>query len=61
MTVPGNSHASTRFTTRNPMASGILATIHFTPEQTAVEALIAEGIDQNKIYMIGNTVISLRT
>ncbi len=36
---------------------GSLATMHFAPTQTAVDALLAEGVAAADIYLTGNTVV----
>lgn len=41
----------------NRIMAGRLASLHFAPTQRAKEALLAEGVDPNDIYMTGNTVI----
>lgn len=41
---------------------GSLATQHFAPTQTAVDALLAEGVAASDIFLTGNTVVdALRT
>jgi len=35
----------------------VLATYHFAPTQTAVDALLKEGVPQENIFLTGNTVI----
>lgn len=41
----------------NRHLAGVLATYHFAPTQTAVDALLAEGTDAKRIHQTGNTVI----
>ena len=41
----------------NRLFVGRLAEIHFAPTQRAKENLLSEGVDENKIYITGNTVI----
>ena len=41
----------------NRKAISIIADLHFAPTEIAFKNLIVEGIDQNKIYLSGNTVI----
>lgn len=41
----------------NRKLAGGLASIHFAPTPNARENLIREGIDQEKIYITGNTVV----
>ncbi len=36
---------------------GVLATYHFAPTRTAAEALLAEGVPEDAIFVTGNTVI----
>lgn len=36
---------------------GSLATVHFAPTQTAVDALLAEGVVASDVYLTGNTVV----
>lgn len=36
---------------------GSVATYHFAPTQSAVSALLAEGVNSEQIFLIGNTVI----
>lgn len=35
----------------------VLSTYHFAPTQTAVNALLAEGVSKENIYLTGNTVV----
>lgn len=35
----------------------VMASYHFAPTQTAMDALIAEGTDKSRIYLTGNTVV----
>ena len=41
----------------NRQLTSRIASIHFAPTQTAVNNLIKEGIDENKIILCGNSVI----
>lgn len=41
----------------NRQITGRIADLHFAPTSTAQSNLIDEGIDKNKIYITGNTVI----
>jgi len=41
----------------NRHLASVLATYHFAPTRTAVDALLAEGIDASQIHQTGNTVI----
>ncbi|MBR1728155.1 MAG: UDP-N-acetylglucosamine 2-epimerase (non-hydrolyzing) [Selenomonadaceae bacterium] len=41
----------------NRKLTGSLADIHFAPTQIAKDNLLAEGVDQNSIFVTGNTVI----
>ncbi len=41
----------------NRRLTGHIADLHFAPTQTARKALLAEGIDQEAIFVTGNTVI----
>jgi len=35
----------------------VLATYHFAPTQTAVDALLAEGVSADSVFLTGNTVV----
>ena len=41
----------------NRKAISIMANIHFAPTQAAVQNLLSEGIERNRIFLTGNTVI----
>lgn len=41
----------------NRKVTGAIADLHFAPTQTAANALRAENVDSNTIYVTGNTVI----
>jgi len=41
----------------NRRMAGVLATYHFAPTRTAVNALLSEGISRENIFLTGNTVV----
>lgn len=41
----------------NRVLAGRLTTLHFAPTERSKENLLAEGVDPNRIYVTGNTVI----
>lgn len=41
----------------NRKVTSLIADLHFAPTQSAAEALLGEGIDENAIHVTGNTVI----
>lgn len=41
----------------NRVLVGRLAELHFAPTETSAQNLLAEGVDKEKVFMIGNTVI----
>ena len=41
----------------NRRLNGMVATLHFAPTKLAADALIAEGIDSDSIFVVGNTVV----
>lgn len=41
----------------NRHLTGVLTNIHFAPTETAAQNLLREGVEKNKVFITGNTVI----